>query len=784
MIRGGIYLDTTTVGSSIVRKESLDKVTGIAKYNNDYIVPGILYAKLLTSKYAHAWIKSIDTLEALNATGVRAVITGKDNPVLCGDIIRDHPPLAIDKVRYYGEPIAVVVADSEREAMNAVKIIKIEYEPLPVVNSVSEALVNNAVLIHENLTQYKVVEENIFPEPNTNIAHRVKIRKGDMAKGWAEADVIVEASFYLPQTDHVAMETRNCRTQIMPDGQIIISSASQAPFSIKESLSQDFNMEEGRIDVKTPLVGGAFGGKASSHLETIAYIASKAVGGRMVKLVNSREEDFISFPCGIGLEAKLKLGASRDGFMKAAEITYMLDSGAYTDICPRMAKAAAVDGTGPYNIENLWCDSLCVYTNHPLVTSLRGFAHTSYTFCIERMMDKLAFTLGMDPWELRYKNAIRPENASPTQVKITYNNTGDLSKCLEKLNELIHWEEGIRLDIGNNKVRAKGIGCFWKTSNSPTDAESGAIITFNSDGSVNLNCGTVEFGPATKTTLAQILAEILKMDIKRINVVMDVDTKSSPKHWKTVASMSTFMAGRAVLNAAEDVIKHLRHSASYILNCSPEELEVSNERVFLKEDPSTYVEFKNIVHGHKLPNGNAIGEQIIGRGSYVMRHLTKIDPETGMGKPGPAWSVGAQAVEVEYDTKEYTYRFIKAATVVDAGKVINPKAARGIITGGMSMGLSKATREEFHYGKDAAVLNTTLRTYKVLHYGQQPEYLVDFVETPQIEAPYGARGIGEHGIIGIAGALANALSLAAQIDLDQLPVTSELIWKRKIGEIQ
>ncbi|PKM45481.1 MAG: aldehyde oxidase [Firmicutes bacterium HGW-Firmicutes-8] len=777
-------MEPVAVGVSIPRKESWDKVTGTAKYNNDYVIPGILYAKMLTSTYAHAGIKSIDTSAAMNAAGVRAVLIGKDYPVLCGTEIRDCPPIAIDKVRYYGEPVAVVVADSEQEAVIGTSMIKVEYEPLPVVNSVSEALANNPVLIHKNLAQYKIIQENVRPEPNSNVAHRVKIRKGDMAKGWAESEVIVEAGFYLPQTDHVAMETRNCRTQIFPDGQILISSATQAPFAVKELISRDLNLEEGVIDVKTPLVGGAFGGKTAVHLEIIAYLASKAVNGRMVKLVNTREEDFTTSPCGIGLEAKLKFGATKAGIIKAAEITYLLDSGAYSDICPRMAKAMAVDCTGPYNIENLWCDSLCVYTNHPFVTALRGFAHTSYAFCVERMMDKLAFATGIDPLELRLKNAIRPENTSPTQVKITLSNAGDMVKCLEKLKVLINWDEGNRVDLENNIVRAKGIGCFWKTSNSPTDAESGAVLTFNSDGSINLNCGAVEYGPGMKTTLAQILAERMNMDEKRINVVMDVDTKTSPKHWKTVASMTTFMVGRAVLSAADDLINQLRDAGSFVLRCSPEELEVAGERVYLKDDPTIYVLFKDIVHGYKLPNGNAIGGQIIGRGSYIMKHLTKLDPATGKGKPGPAWTVGAQAVEVEFDTREFTYRIIKAATVVDAGKVINPKSARGVITGGMAMGLGKASREEFRYGIDGAVQNTSLRTYKVIHYGQQPEYLVDFIETPQIDGPYGARGLGEHGIIGIGGALANALSSAAQIDLDQLPVTPELIWKTKTGGTQ
>ncbi len=298
-------------------------------------------------------------------------------------------------------------------------------------------------------------------------------------------------------------------------------------------------------------------------------------------------------------------------------------------------------------------------------------------------MDKLAFAIDMDPLVFRMKNAIRPGNTSPTQEKITLSNTGDMVKYLEKLKEMMKWYEGIRLEQGNNKVRAKGIGCFWKTSNSPTDAESGALITINTDGSLNLNCGVVEMGPGMKTTLAQILAEKMNMDINRIHVVMDVDTRSSPRHWKTVASMTTHMAGRAVLNAAEDIIDQLRHTASFVLHASVEDPEVGGEKVYVRDDPGYYIHFKDIVHGFKLEGGNTIGSQVMGRGSFVMRHLSQLEHETGKGETGPYWTVGAQAVEVELDTKEFTYRILKAATVLDAGKIINPKSARGVVTGGM-----------------------------------------------------------------------------------------------------
>ncbi len=770
-----------SVGTNIQRQEAWDKVTGRAKYTDDDQITGTLHAKILTSPHAHAEIRSVDIRAASKVPGVKAILTGKDCAILCGDVIEDRPPLAAGKVRYFGEPVALVVAVSEREAMEAANRIAVKYKPLPVVASPSEAILGDAPLVHENLKKYKKAVQDVYPEPDTNIADRIKIRKGDMAKGWQESDVTVEASFQLPKSDHIAMETRAARAEIHPDGQVIITASSQAPFSVKKLLSKSFQLEEGKVTVKTPLVGGGFGGKVPVILEALAYLASKAVDGQAVRIANTREEDMVSAPGRLGLEAKIKLGATKDGYLKAAEMTYLVDTGAYTDIGPRLAKAIAVDCTGPYRIENVWCDAVCVYTNHPYATSFRGFGHTSYTFCVERALDQLAAALGTDPLELRMKNAIIPGDTTPTQVKVTSSSTGNLTACFERLGALIGWKEGARIDLGNGIVRAKGVSGFWKTSNSPTDAISGVLLTFNSDGSINLNSGVVECGPGMKTTLAQILAEKMKMDVSRIHVKLEVDTQVCPEHWKTVASLTTFMAGRAPLKAAEDLIEQVKSIAAVALKCPTEDLEVAEEKVFLKQDPTTYLEFKDLVHGYQYPGGESVGGQIMGRGSHIMSQLTTLDHETGRGKSGPAWAVGAQAVEVEFDTKDFSYRLVRAATVMDAGKVLNPKTSRGLITGGMSMGLGLGSREAFVYDGSGRVENTSLRTYKVLHIGEEPQYLVDFMETPQVDAPYGARGIAEDGIIGIPAALANALSTAARTELNQLPVTPESIWNAKTG---
>lgn len=776
-------MDTIAIGKSIIRKDAMDKAMGVAKYNTDIIIPGILHAKMITSKYAHARIRNIDTSEAEKVPGVQAIITGEyAKDVLTGTFLEDRPILAIEKVRYFGEPIAVVIAGTELEASQAVELVRVEYDPLPVINSPGDALRPDAQLVHENMAQYRLMKE-VFPTPGTNIANHVKIRKGDMNQGWSESEVIVEESFTLPQSDHVALEMRSVRAEIKPDGQIIIHTSSQSPYIIRKKLSRHFGMDPGNIIVHTPYVGGAFGGKAAVQLELIAYLASKAVDGREVVIVNTREEDMTSSPCRIGLEAKVKLGASRDGILKAAELTYLVDCGAYSDMGAVMTKAIASDCTGPYNIENVWCDSICTYTNHTYVTSFRGFGHAEYTTALERTMDKLAAALQIDKVELRLKNAVSPGDSSPTQSALTESNIGSLPKCIERLKEMIHWKEGQRIDLGNGKIRAKGISCFWKTSTTPPDAASGAVITFSPSGHANLSIGAVELGQGTKTTLAQILAESLRLEIDRVSINMEINTQDNPEHWKTVASSSNYMVGNAIIAAAEDAMKQIKDISSIVMRCAPDDLEVSKGKVFLKNNPKKYIDITEVIHGYKYPNGNSIGGQVIGRGSFIMKHLTGMEAETGKGTPGPLWTLGAQAVEVELDTRDYTYRIVRAASVIDPGKVINPAAAKSIVMGGMSMGLSLACSEAFLYNEEGILQNSQLRTYRLMRYSEMPEYLIDFIETPEIDGPYGARGLGEHGLVGMPAALINSLSTAVQADLNQLPLTPESIWRKVKGKL-
>lgn len=769
------------IGVSSVRKDAWDKVTGAAKYTGDIHFNGSLHARILTSPYAHALIKKIDISKAKRSKGVQAVITGEYSDVLVGNMISDRPPIAKDIVRYFGEPVALVVANNEDEAVAAVHLIEVEYESLPVVNSIEDATKMDAQLVHKDLGRYFYSSPEVLPIADSNMSNHIKIRKGNMEYGWKESHAIIEYEFSMPQTDHVAMEVRNARAQILPDGTVNIYTSTQSPFSVKEEISNAYSIPEGKVVVHTPLVGGAFGGKASGTIEFLAYLATLAVGGRMVRISNTREEDISTAPSKLGVEGKIKLGATKDGKLTALECLYLVDCGAYANTGPNMARAVATDCSGPYNIENVYCDSFSIYTNHSYATSYRGFGHGVSTFGMEMAMNKLAKELEIDPLEMRRINALKEGDLSPTQSKITLSNTGNLEKCISKLKRLIDWDEGNRIETDKETIITKGISCFWKTSSSPSNAGSGVVLTFNKDGTINANFGATEIGPGMKTTIGQIIAEKMKMDIEDIHVFMDVDTRVTPKHWKTVASMTTFMVGNAAINACEDSIRQLKEVASVVLKCRPKDLAIENKRIFLIDDKSVFLEFKDIAHGYQYENSSSIYGEIIGRGNYIVRGLLPLDKDTGRGKSGMSWTVGAQGVEIEYNPKTHTYRLLRAITVVDVGKLINPKMARGVIMSGMSMGLGLATREEFVYNENGILKDTSLRTYKLMHFGEQPRYIVDFIETPQIDAPFGARGIGEHGILGIPAAFTHAIQLATQKDFHQIPISPELIWKTLKG---
>lgn len=769
------------IGRSVQPNETGKKGTGTTENADDYNKLGLLQARMLISPYAHAAIKSIDDSEAQKAPGVKAVLTGRYFPHLAGEVIIDRPPIAIDKVRYHGEPVAVVVADSDAEAQAALNLIKVEYEPLPVVNSPLEGIKKDAPLVHEKLEEYRVLS-SAYPEAGTNIANRTKIRKGNVESGFRNSDVIVETVISIPPSDHAAMETQSAMAEIKADGNIIVSASSQSPYVIKDQISSFFGIAPGNIIVNVPGSEHEYVGKTSVQLELIVCLCTGAVGGRAVKLTNFKEGEYITSPGHIGLEAKVKLGAKQNGLLTAAEITFLFDGGAYSDRAVAISESAGIDCTGPYHIEHVWCDSLCVYTNHPYATTFKGFGHPEQAFAVERAMDELAKKLFMDPLEFRFQNAVLPGQTSATQTALNRNNVGDLRRCLERVADLIEWDDGRVEDLMDGRVRAKGVSCFWKNSAIGPETEAGVVITFNSDGSVNLICSVVEMGQELKNNLAQILADKMRMKREKVHVIMQVNTQMNPMKYRTVWIKSLYLIGNAVIRAAEDAVRQLFQTASIILQTTIDEIDMSDGRIFLHQNPDTGIEIKDIALGYTYANGDSIKGQVVGRGSYVMDQLIQFDKETGKGTPGPEWTVGVGAVEVEYNKRDHSYKLINAVCVIDAGTVFNYELAEGQIISGMNAGINYASKDAFLFNKEGVVQNDCLRTYRTFRHGEDAHYLADFVQSPEIEVPFGARGVGEYGTVVMPAALANSLSRAAEVPLNRLPLIPEYIWSVIKGE--
>jgi CO/xanthine dehydrogenase Mo-binding subunit len=763
------------IGVSVPREDGREKVHGQARYADDLHPPGLLYAAVLRSPHAHARIRSLEFSQAAELPGVRGVFSGSDFPRLIGIYLGDKSVLAMEKVRHYGEGVAAVVADSEAIAREALERIKVDYEPLPVIAGPREALAETAVLVHERMDRYFHIPA-ILPEPGSNIANRTRIRKGDAAAAFRRAEVTVEGEFSLPPGDHAAMELRSATASIGPDGRVLIRSSTQSPFVVRMLLSRHYGIPPGKIRLVAPRVGGGFGGKAGIQLEALAYQLSARMGGRPVRVANSREEDMAGSPGRPGLEARIKLGAGRDGLLVASEVLLLFDAGAYADYAVNVSRAAGYAASGPYRVPNLTVDSLCVYTNHPFATAFRGFGHIEMAFAVEGAMDLLAAKLNMDPARLRLINAVRPGDTTPGRSVLDAS-TGDLPGCIEAVTRRLEWEGGLSREVGHQRVRAKGISCFWKAPAIPPNTDAGAVLSFNEDGSVNLMTGVVEIGQGTHTGLAQLLAERLGIDPEQVHVVREVSTDTSPHDWATAASRSLFMAGRAALAAAEDALVQIKQIASAPLRCPVEDLEVRDGRVFPRHDPEAGLPLGEVVLGYVYANGNSIGGPVIGRGSYIARGLTGIEAETGEGNPGLEWTLGAEAVEVELDRSDGSFRILKAACCMDVGRLVNPRLARAQAVGAMMMGIGFSTGEGFIFDNRERLLNGSLRDFKIPRYGEQPEYLVDFLETPQLDGPYGLRGMGEQGILGMPAALAGALSRAVGRPVTRLPLSPESLWR-------
>jgi CO/xanthine dehydrogenase Mo-binding subunit len=769
------------VGGNSPRGDALDKVTGAALYAHEMSIAGMLHGRMKLSPHAHARIVRVDTTKAQALQGVRAVLVGSELDYRLGLYMIDKSILARDVARYQGEPVAAVAAETEEIALEACRLIEVQYEPLPAVFDPEVAIADGALLVHPELHTYRYMKGVFWPRAHSNVAHHQKIRKGDVDAAFAQAHRVFEERFTNPPVAHAPLETHVTISQALPGKRAHIITSAQSPFTVRNLFAVAFGLPHNNIRVQIPYVGGGFGGKAGIHLEPLAYCLSRKAGGRPVKITASREEEFNTLPCRQGLKSHIKTGVTSDGKIIALKVQYLWDAGAYADYGVNIGRAAATAGAGPYEVPNCWVDSLVVYTNKVFGTAFRGFGHLEVLWGIERNMDMIARELGMSPYELRMKNVLRTGALTITGEKITAHH-GRPDLCLEKVATEIGYspkpaDQRPDPKALKGKLRGKGVALLHKSPAMPVFTSCAAVIKFNEDASVNVIISGVDYGQGTYTMLAQIAAQELSIAVDKVQVVYDHDTAVQPYDWQTVASRFTVMGGNAVIEAAHDCVAQLKQVAGQILRAPENELICEDERVYVRHTPEQSLNYRELVLGYTYPNGNSIGGPIVGRGKYIAQGLTHLHPETGQGKAALDWTYGAHGVEIEVDTDTGDIEIVLIASAFDVGKVLHEGMCRTQVQGGVIQGLGSALIEGFQFDEQGKMLNASFVDYKLLTARDLPREMKQFfVETPQLDGPYGARGVGEHPMISVPSAIGNALYDALGIDFHDLPLTSERVY--------
>ena len=766
------------IGKSLIRPDAVSKAAGKAVYLDDIRLPGMLYAAILRPEYAHAKILSIDSAEAERSEGVVRVVTGKGCTFRYGDNIRDLVPMAVNKVRYIGEPVASVVADSAYHARQAVKKIKVDYEPLQVYTDALEAMKPDAVLIHEENGSYWTLP-GIKAVPDTNIAMHYHLKKGDVEAGFAEADTVVEGEFDYPLASCAAIEPHGAIAWFHEDKTIEVWSSSICPFIIREDLARSYERPVSDVRVHIPEIGGCFGYKSDITVEqTVAYVAS-FVPGHPVKWVASRREDFTSTLLGHGIRTRMKIGAKKDGTLTALKTSVYHTTGAYADTGCNVIMAAAHNSTGPYEFPHCDLEAYSVYTNTPAVGAFRGYGHQESQLATERLMDMLARKLGMSSFALREKNYLRPGSVNALGERM-YKSNGDVTACAEKVRKAVFGTDKPKAD--DRYVYGRGFAALMKSPKGAPFSSKGCYLKFNIDGSVSINMGGAEVGQGLRTVVRQVAAEALKIAPERIRVYTEIDTQFSPYEWQTIGSMFTIQGGRAIIRAADKAIRMLKRTASQVLRCDMDLLEYDGEHVFLRSDPEVKVAVKDICRGYIYPDGITVGEIVQTAADARLPRYSAPDPETGQGSTGVTYTFGAQACELRIDRESGEVIIDHFASTFDVGRVINPMQIRGVVVGGVVMGIGAALKEKLRFDADGICENPRYSRYSLPRLEDMPgKQTVEFVETPGEIGPFGARGIGEHPLLGVAPAILNAIYDAVGIDFFAIPVTPAKI-KAALGK--
>jgi CO/xanthine dehydrogenase Mo-binding subunit len=743
--------ELSCVGYSVPRIDALDKVLGRAVYSEDICFPGMLFGRVVRAGVPHAVIEEIDTSQARVMKGVVCVLAAKDIPGTnrYGIAFQDQYALAEDRVRYIGEPVALVAAETEEIAKDAVKAIRVKYRELPVITDPHQALAEGAPLIHEK----------------GNLLLHSKIRKGNVETGFSQAAVIVENTYRTHVVDHAYMETEAGVGRIDEHGNIVIWSGNQCPFRDRRQVATVLGMRENRVRVIRATTGGAFGGKDDITVEVHIGLLVRATG-RPVRLVLDREESFLSQTKRHAIEIWTRWGATKDGRLCAMEGRVYGDKGPYAGLGAFVIKKCGIHLSGPYYIPNIKVDSYSVYTNNLFGSAMRGFGVAQAAIAHESQMDELARKLGINPLEFRLMNVLDDGLSTPTG-QIFREGIGARA-TLQKIKEVATQDPSFRnYRKGETPTRKRGIGIgsmFYGLGYGFSRQDIGAAtVEICEDGSVIVRSGEVDYGQGSDTIFCQMVAEELGIRYNDIQIIT-ADTFTTPNAGPTSASRVTYVTGNAVLRASRAIKETLRGVAESLLG--EKDLVFADEEIHSESHPDKKIGFKKL------------SKECHNRGLQMVQtawfdNTTKdVDHETGQGDAYSAYAYASQLAEVEVDTETGKVDVLRIVSATDAGKAINPSSVEGQIEGGAVMGIGYGLTEEIKVEK--GYLKTgSLGEYMIPTSLDVPRIDPYIIEVPVSRGPYGAKGVGEPALIPTTPAILNAIADATGIRVTQLPANLE-----------
>jgi len=740
------------VGTRPIRHDGVDKVIGAAKYGADIQLSGMLHGKVLRSPYAHARIKSIDTSEAEALTGVTAVVTSKDFPIIADEMIdlaetqgnarlmAEHV-MAADKALYKGHAVAAVSATSPHIAEQALALIEIDYEVLKPVLSLQEAMKDGAPLLHGNLTTYFKLERfgrGDDTGAKSNIASHIQHKLGDVEKGFKEADVIVEREFTTQTVHQGYIEPHASTATWAGDGRLTVWTCTQGSFAIRSSCAAILDIPESAIRVIPTEIGGGFGAKITTYLEPVAAVLSKK-SGRPVQVVMSRKDVFEGTGPTSASTMRTKIGATKDGKITAAQVWMAFEAGAYPG---SPVGGGTLCATGPYNIANLLVDGYDVVVNKQKVQAYRAPGQPQGAFAVEPVIDELAEKLGMDPLEFRLKNAVKEGDRMPNGVPHPHFGVMEMEEAMKAHD---HYRTPL---TGPNQGRGVAVGYRWQGGQA-----SSATITVNNNGTINLVTGSVDIG-GSRTAVAMQAAEILGISAEDVSpTVVDTDTIG----WTGVTggSRTAFDTGLAAIQAAQETIRLMKARAALLWEIDEEEV-IFDGGIFRCTSTEDNISFKDL-------------------SARLMRTGGPVTCSVSAASPGSGPIIAGNLVDLEVDPETGKVDILRYTAFMDVGTAVHPAYVEGQIQGGTVQGIGWALNESYFYDEDGVMLNSSFLDYRMPTSLDVPMIDTVMIEVPNPKHPFGIRGVGEAPIIPPLPALAIAVSNAIGVKMSDLPLTPDVI---------